>query len=253
MEDEPTKPAAKKSTSKKLGKAAVEGGKKAAEMADRAATVAEGASNAFGAVKWTAIAVVTLTFAGGGYAIYKAVSVPAKAVGNAVEGVSDAVISGSEKVKEGSSEVLNRLVISVSDPARLNRLSEAAFESLSAMAVTEPEGIKDRLFRAKNFSGHEGRICDLSVDFGNGAIPVVIAADNEAYATSKALGSKNDRLIRMLLTAGDETIGLKTQWDTEAGGWALKWKATTLKKPVEDYVAHERVMDVLEAAAARCE
>ncbi len=244
MEDEPKK---------SIGKAAVEGGKKAAEIADRAATVAEGASNAFGAIKWTAIAVVTLTFAGGAFAIYKAVSVPAKAVGNAVEGVSGAVKSGSEKVKDSSSAALNRLSIPVSNPARLNSLSEAAFESLSVMAVTEPEGIKDRLFRAKNFSGNEGRICTLSVDFGNGTIPVIIAADNEAYATSKALGSKNDRLIRMLLTAGDDTIGLRTEWDAEAGGWLMKWKATTLKKPVEDYVAHERVLDVLEAATGACE
>ena len=42
-------------------------GKKAMETADRAATVAESANNAFGAIKWVAIAVVTLTLVGGAY------------------------------------------------------------------------------------------------------------------------------------------------------------------------------------------
>jgi len=58
-------------------------GKKAVETADRAATVAESANNAFSAIKWVAIAVVTLTLAGGAYGVYKVISAPAKAVGNA--------------------------------------------------------------------------------------------------------------------------------------------------------------------------
>jgi len=247
MEDEPIE-APKKS----IGQTALGHGKKAAEMADKAATVAESTSNVFGAIKWVAIAVVTLTFAGGGYMIYKAVTVPAKAVGEAAGAVTESVKSGAGKLKEGSGEVLGRLLIPVQNQAHFNTVSEAAFESLTTMAAPEPAGMKDRLFRAKNFSGHDGRICNLSVDFGNGDIPVTLAADNEGYATSKALGSKNDRLIRMLLTAGDDNIGVRAEWDGERDGWVMKWKPTTMKKPVEDTVVGERVLDVL-VAAAGCE
>jgi len=245
MEDEQPK--------KSLGKTALDHGKKAAQMADKAAMVAESTSNVFGAIKWVAIAVVTLTFAGGGYMIYKAVTVPAKAVGDAAGAVTETVKSGAGKIKDSSSDVLSRLIIPVQNQTQFNAAAEAAFERLNTMAVSEPEGVKDRLFRAKNFSGHDGRICALTVDFGAGDLPVTLAADNEGYATSKALGSKNDRLIRMLLTAGDDTIGLRAEWDGELQGWVMKWKATTLKKPVEDSVAADRMLEVLGAAAAGCE
>ena len=46
----------KKTTVKSVGGAALEQGKKAAAMVDKASTVAESASGAFGAIKWTAIA-----------------------------------------------------------------------------------------------------------------------------------------------------------------------------------------------------
>jgi hypothetical protein len=56
----------------------------------------------------------------------------------------------------------------------------------------------------------------------------------------------------MLITVGDDNVAMNAAWHVETGGWMLKWKATTLKKPVEDMVAEERGMDVLEAAAAEC-
>jgi len=64
-------------------------GKKAMETADRAATVAESANNAFSAIKWTAIAIVTLTLAGGAFGVYKIVSAPAKAAANAAGAVTE--------------------------------------------------------------------------------------------------------------------------------------------------------------------
>ena len=77
-------------------------GKKAMETADRAGTIAESANNAFGAIKWVAIAVVTLTLAGGAYGVYKVVSAPAKAVGNAAGAVSDTVRTGTDKSKKAA-------------------------------------------------------------------------------------------------------------------------------------------------------
>lgn len=227
-------------------------GKKAIETADRAATVAESANTAFGAIKWVAIAVVTLTFVGGAYGIYKVVSAPAKAAANAAGAVTDTVKSGAGKIKDSGAEVMNRLDIPTTNAVALNQAAEAAFKALSTMAATEPEGMKDRLYRRTNFSGHENRLCKLDVNFGAGPIPVALAADNEAYATAKALGSKDDRLIRMILTAGDDDIPLRTEWDAEAQNWVMRWKATTLKKEMRDVVAEERVMDVLGAAAENC-
>jgi len=93
-------------------------------MVDKASTVAEGASNAFGAIKWTAIAIVTIIIAGGAYGTYKVVSAPVKAVGNATEAVMDTVKSGAEKLKVSGADVVNRLNISVSQSSKLNHLSE---------------------------------------------------------------------------------------------------------------------------------
>jgi len=182
-------------------------GKKAVETADRAATVAESANNAFGAIKWVAIAVVTLTLAGGVFGAYKVVSTPAKAVGNAAGAVTDTVKTGADKIKDSGSEVLNRLEISATNQRGLNTAAEAAFKALTNMAVTEPDGMKDRIYRRTNFGGHKNRICKLSINTGNVTIPVALAADNEAYATAKALGSNENRLIRMILTAGARRMG----------------------------------------------
>jgi len=112
--------------------------------------------------------------------------------------------------------------------------------------------MKDRLYRRTNFGGHEGRICKLDVETGTVTLPVTIAADNEAYSTAKALGSNENRLIRMVLNAGEDDVALRAEWDEAAGAWIMKWKATTVKKPVGDNVAEQRVMDVLGAAAVGC-
>jgi len=126
-------------------------GKKAIETADRAATVAESANNAFSAIKWTAIAIVTLTLAGGAFGVYKLVSAPAKAAANAAGAVTESVKTGADKIKESSAGVMNRLDIPATNQAALNRIAEAAFSALTTMAATEPDGMKDRLYRRTNF------------------------------------------------------------------------------------------------------
>jgi len=231
---------------------ALDHGKKAVEMADKAATVAESASNVFGAIKWAAIAVVTLTFAGGAYGIYKAVSAPAKAVGSAAGAVTETVKTGADKIKESGSDMINRLGIPTSNQAVLNKASEAAFKALTTMSPSEPDGIKDRLYRRTNFGGHDNRICKLNIETGTVLIPVSLAADNEAYATAKALGSNENRLIRIILTAGEDDVALRAEWDEEMKAWTMRWKATTIKKAVGDNVAEDRIMDVLGAAAKEC-
>jgi hypothetical protein len=230
----------------------MERGKKAMETADRAGSIAESASSAFGAVKWVAIAIVTLTLAGGVYGVYKVVSAPAKAVGNAAGAVTESVKSGTDKIKQSGAEVINRLDITTTNQTALNRAAEAAFKSLNTMTASEPESMKDRIYRRTHFGGHENQVCLLEVKTGTVSIPVTLAADNEAHATAKALGAKDNRLIRMILTAGEEELALRTEWDEDSQNWVMRWKATTIKKEIGDDVAEDRIMDVLGAAAKGC-
>lgn len=255
MTDEPNTPPVdpEETAPKSAGRRAMDQGRKAADMVDKAANVAEQTSGIFSAIKWVAIAIVMLVLFAGGFAIYKAVTVPARAVGSAVGGASEAVKAGSDKVLDSTSDVLNRLVIPVTDQAQLDQRAEAAFESLTTMAQTEPEGVKDRLARAKNFNGHDNRVCKFNLRQDDLFVPVTIAADNKAYETAKALGSKNERLIRMILMAGDTDVTLRAEWDSAAAAWMLKWKSTTLKKPVEDTIAEQRVLEVLSQAATDCQ
>lgn len=220
------------------------------EKVDRAATVVESANNVFSTVKWVAAAIVGVTLLGGGYLIYKAVSAPVKAVGEAMGGASDAVKSGAGAVADGASDVYNRLSIQTSNQAELNAASERAFAALETMEASEPEGMKERMSRAKNFAGAENRICNFTVDFGNGPLAVIAAADNEAYATPKALGALTDRLIRVRIDTGDDVLGLKSEWEDSLGVWVLRWNKTTMKKPLSDELASARMLDVLRAAQA---
>ena len=225
---------------------------KASETLETANTTAKNAGQVLNTIKWVAIAVVTLIFFFVGYSVYKMIAAPAAAVGGAVEGVSDAVKSGSEAVAEGTSNIVNRLDIPAADQRRLNELSEKAFQALANLTPTEPEGIKDRMFRSTNLAGNDGRVCQLRIDFGNGEIDIHTAADNEAYETSRALGSTDNRLMRIIIQAGDEDIPINAIWDEASKNWAMKWKRTTLTKPVSDQVAQSRVLDVLRAVPKQC-
>ena len=234
-------------------------GKKAATMAERTATAADNASNAISAIKWTAIAIVALTFAGLSYGVYKLIAAPAKAAANAAGAVSDGVKAGAGKIadgagaiKDGGAGVINRLDIPVTNQTDFNALSEQAFTALNTMAQIDPDGVRDRIFRAKNFGGNDGRICTFTIDPGTGPLPVTMAADNEAHATAKALGSLDDRLMRFILVAGDEYIAMKITWDNDASDWVLGWKSTTIKKPIGAAIAAARAADVLAGAAREC-
>ena len=134
----------------------------------------------------------------------------------------------------------------------LNSTAEAAFSALTSMEPVEAEGMKDRVFRRSNFGGSEDKVCEIKPDFGNGQVPVYIAADNKSYATAKAVGAKTDRLIRMVIKAGQDDIALNTSWDSQTNGWIMKWKATTVSKEIDNSVAEARILDVLKEAGVNC-
>jgi len=100
---------------------------KATATVDKANATMENASNVMSTIKWVAIAIVALVVLGGGYGIYKMVSAPARVVGNAAESVTDVAKAGTEKVKDATSDVINRLVVPSTDQETLDSRSEAAF------------------------------------------------------------------------------------------------------------------------------
>ena len=57
--------------------------------------------------------------------------------------------------------------------------------------------------------------------------------------------------LRILRAPGDN-VAMNIEWDNEAGQWVSKWKATTVKKSLEDTVADMRVREVLTTAARDC-
>lgn len=243
--DEKTYPVSKKKkTIELLGKAN--------EARESVTTVADTANNVLSTIKWVAIAICLGLAVFTGFSVYKLVTAPARAVSNAAETVTDTVKSGASSVRDGASDILNRLVIPASHQAKLNSAANAAFGAVSNMKASEPETMTQRVFWTANFVGNENKVCELSMSFGGDNIPVFIAADNKGYATSKSLGSKNDRLMRILIRADGDDLGLNAEWDQEASAWVMKWKATTIKKTLGDGDAEQRILDVLAMAAKTC-
>jgi len=229
---------------------AVKLARQAKDTVDSLSTTAETVGTAFSAIKWTAIAVSLGFVFALGWLGYKIVSAPAKAAANATESVTEAVKSGAENVSKSTSNIIHRLTIPSSNQGRTNTLSETAFSRLNNMAATPPDSLKARTFWAANLKGHDNRVCQLTIDFGGGEIPVLLAADNKAYAKSKSLGSKNNRLIRIMIRTEGDDLPLRVEWDESAAAWIMKWRATTTKKPLEDSVAAARLSDILTAAKA---
>lgn len=210
------------------------------------------ANTVLNTLKWAFIAFIVAVFGYFGYKAVQIVTKPAEVMSDAAEGVSEVVKSGTDSVKQGTADLLDRLSIPVSNQRQFDTQSEATFTVLNTMTVSDPEGMKDRVFRATSLNGNEGRVCKLSLDFSNGDVPVFVAADNEAYATSKALGSNDNRLIRIVILAGDNDVSLNSSWDTETSEWILKWKATTVKKPVSDALAETRMLEIFKAVQKTC-
>jgi len=226
--------------------------KKTVEIADKASNAAEVANNAFGAIKWVAIAVVLLTVSSLGYCSYKAVTKPVVAVTDAAEKMVDVVGDGAGALKDSAGNIVNRLVIPTQDQSRLNILAESNFELLHKLPASKPEGIKDRLFRKTNFGDSDHQICKMSVDFGGGDLVVHAATDNEGYAKSKSLGSKDGRLIRFIIRAGKDDIPINVVWGNETKHWDIKWRPSTVKKPLDDTTAEARIFDILDTVGKQC-
>ncbi len=212
----------------------------------------ETVNNAFSMVKWVAIAVIVLVVAGLSFATYRVLTAPARIAADTAQTMSESVKSGSMAAADKAKALINRLSITSEAPERINRLAEMAFPVLSAIAPIKPDGIKARLFRRTHLPGSQDKVCTLSLDFGHGALPLYTAADNKAFATSKALGGQAERRMRLIIVAPDDTVGFTVEWATQTKDWTIKWQTATVKKPVSDTVAANRIMDILTAIPQQC-
>ena len=230
---------------------AINAAKKAHASVENAGKITETFGNAISAVKWIAIAVTMGFIFSFGWLAYKTISAPVKAAANATESVTGAVKAGASSVADGTTNILHRLHIQSQNQKRTDKLAETAFKRLANLPEAAPESLAARAFWATNFPGHENRVCQLTLEFGAGDIPVLIAADNKAHASAKSLGSKKDRLMRIIIRADGDDMPLRVEWDDESQHWLMKWRATSMTKPLEDQVAAQRIHDIL-AATKSC-
>lgn len=193
------------------------------------------------ALKWTLILLVALLVAVGAFKTWQVVTAPARVVSDA-----------ADTMKSGANAVLSRLEVPISKQRRFNKISSDAFTTLNEMGEVPYEGVKERGFRMTNFRGAQDRICELTYDFGAGAVPVFIAADNAAHEAAKTVGSAADRLIRIVVVSPEETLGLNAEYDDGTSNWNLSWRPSSINKPYPDAWAERPVMDILARVPKAC-
>jgi len=193
------------------------------------------------AIKWLVIAFIACLITFGVWKAWSIATAPARVVGDA---------AGS--VKASVSDVMNRLDVPIKNKRRFNTTAEKAFVALNTMEISDPDGLKARTFRLTHLKGAEDKVCRVTYDFGAGAVPVYVAADNKGHKAAKTVGAKADRLIRIVIVTPEETLGLNTEYDVETKNWDLAWRPSSMKKPYEDSWAQEPVMHILRDVSRKC-
>lgn len=193
------------------------------------------------AIKWTIILLIALLAAVGLFKAWQVATAPARVVSDA---------AGS--MKSGTSAVLNRLDVPITKQGRFDKISENAFNVLNNLNEMPPDSVKTRGFRMANFRGAEDRVCELTYDFGAGAVPVFVAADNAAHAAAKSVASDADRLIRIVVVSPEETLGLKARFDEASGSWGLSWRRRSITKRHSDEWAEGPMTEILARVPKAC-
>lgn len=193
------------------------------------------------ALKWTIILLVALIVSVGIYKAWHIATAPARVVTNA-----------AESVKDGASAVFNRLEVPLAKQRAFDRAANSAFAHLNNLSETEPGDVKARGFRMTNLRGAQNRVCETSYDFGAGAVPVYVAADNAAHQAAKTVGSDADRLIRIVIVSPEQTLGLNMAYDEITDKWSLGWRPSSINKPYPDTWAEKPITNILKRIARAC-
>lgn len=182
------------------------------------------------------------------FGVYRFVTTPVRVAQNTTQTIT-------RTVEETATAVLTRRHIEVREGRRFGRLADRAHATLVALPQTKPPTIRERSFRLAHLRGSDSKVCQFTMDFGAGPIPVWVAADNRDYETNRELGGEGERQIRIVFQTRDNILGLSAQYagDGDAPGWALLWRRRdSLTKPVSDIVMSERAMNALTRIPEDC-
>ena len=188
--------------------------------------------------------VVLLLILGALFFVYRSVTAPVRIAQDTTE-------SAVETVQETATKVLSVRHVEVAQGRRFARLSERAHEVLAALPASPPETVAQRAFRAGNLRGAQDKLCTLQMDFGAGPVNLFAAADNDAFATNRAMGGEAERQVRLVFVSEAGALGLNAQTGRE--GWELLWRRrNAARKPLDDATAAKRALDALDAVIREC-
>ncbi len=185
-------------------------------------------------VKWIAICLTMLMFTAILYKAYRITTAPVRGVNAAVETVTD------------------RLAIDIKKERSFGQLAEEAFTALEQYPVQEQATANERLMWAQSLRGSNKRVCRLNINFGQNLVPVYAAANNKSYATAKAVGSKEGRIIRTHILTKGRAVDLRAYWDHTDKNWKMRWRRLTFGKPLNDETAQNTLRKILADIPERC-
>ena len=178
------------------------------------------------------------------FGVYRFVTAPVRVA-------QDTTASVAAGVDEVATKVLTARHVEVKTGRRFARLADRAHAVLVALPASEPANIGERAFRASNLRGSRDRVCAFRMDFGAGPVNVFAAADNDDFATNRAMGGEAERQVRLVFVTDERTLGLSAQYD--ANGWQLLWRRrNAARRPLADDTAAARAQDALARVAEEC-
>ena len=193
------------------------------------------------AVKWIAICLTMFMFTLILYQTYRIVTAPVRGLGTAIE-----------SVRGGAEAMATRLDVDLDKPKTFSQLSEEAFAILNAYPVKQARNWDESIYWMQNLRGSNSQVCRFTVDFGDGPIKILTAANNDDYATAKSVGSLQDRIIRVHIVTEGRQLGLRSYWDDESKVWKMRWRRLTFSKPLNDAAAQNTLYRILNEIPVHC-
>lgn len=178
------------------------------------------------------------------FGVYRFVTAPVRAAKDTTASVA-----------ETTTAVLSVRHVEVATGRRFAKLADRAHDVLSALPASQPASVSERAFRAANLRGSRDQVCTFAMDFGGGPVTVHTAADNDQYATDRAMGGSGGRQVRLVFTSDEGALGLNAEYDDspEVEGWTLLWRRrNAARKPLSDAVASQRAQDALARIPDAC-
>ncbi|MGJ8558824.1 MAG: hypothetical protein ACSHX3_01170 [Litorimonas sp.] len=182
------------------------------------------------------------------FGVYRFVTAPVRVAQNTTQTIT-------RTVEETATAVLTRRHIEVREGRRFGRLADRAHAILISLPQTTPGTLGERAFRLAHLRGSDNKVCQFTMDFGAGSVPVWVAADNRDFETNRTMGGDSERQVRIVFETPDNILGVSVQYSAivEAPGWHLLWRRRdSLNKPLTDALMSERTINALVLVPERC-